>query len=210
MKQTTTGVKLSYFDFSGGRGEECRLALHIAGINFVDDRIDPKDWPSKKPSTPFGAMPVIEIEGEGVLAQSNAILGLIGTRHGLLPNDDFKAAQHRAILNAVEDLNMRIGSTMRIEDDEEKKKERQELAEGYMKDWANNMEKQIQGPFVAGENITVADVKLFVLVNWIKKGVLDHIPKNYFDNFSKLNTLFTAVATHPKVVEWYENKNPKS
>ncbi len=205
-QSATTDVKLSYFDFSGGRGEECRLALHIAGIDFVDDRISPKDWSSIKPSTPFGEMPVIDIEGEGILAQSNAILGLIGTRHGLLPDDDFKAAQHIAILNAVEDLNTRIGFTMRLEDDEQKKKERQELAEGYMKEWANNMEKQIQGPFVAGETITVADLKLFILIGWIKQDILDFMPANYFDAFPKLNTLFAAVSEHPKVIEWYKSK----
>ncbi len=32
-------VKLSYFDFSGGRGEACRLALFLGGVDFVDDRV---------------------------------------------------------------------------------------------------------------------------------------------------------------------------
>ena len=27
-------VTLSYFDFSGGRGEPCRMALHLAGVGF--------------------------------------------------------------------------------------------------------------------------------------------------------------------------------
>lgn len=36
--QSTTGVKLSYFDFSGGRGLACRLALYIANIDFVNVR----------------------------------------------------------------------------------------------------------------------------------------------------------------------------
>lgn len=31
--------KLTYFDAPASRGEECRLALHIAGVPFEDNRI---------------------------------------------------------------------------------------------------------------------------------------------------------------------------
>ena len=36
-------LKLTYFDFDGGRGEPARLALHIGGIEFEDHRIAGKD-----------------------------------------------------------------------------------------------------------------------------------------------------------------------
>ena len=32
-------LKLTYFDFHGGRGEPARLALSIGGIAFEDDRV---------------------------------------------------------------------------------------------------------------------------------------------------------------------------
>ena len=37
-------LKLTYFDFHGGRGEPARLALSIGGIPFEDDRVAPSDW----------------------------------------------------------------------------------------------------------------------------------------------------------------------
>jgi glutathione S-transferase len=37
-------LKLTYFDFHGGRGEPARLALSMAGIPFKDDRVSPSDW----------------------------------------------------------------------------------------------------------------------------------------------------------------------
>ena len=197
-------ITLTYFDMTGGRGEDCRLALYLANIDFVDDRVDYKDWQKLKPTTPFGAMPVLEIEGLGILAQSNAILGYIGAQYGLLPENEFEAAQHHALLDAAEDLRSRVSRTFGIKDKDEQKKIREELAAGYMKDWASNIEKQIQGPFVAGEQISVADLKLYVLLNWFKKGALNYIPTSYFDNYPKLSGLFTAVASHPKVVEWHE------
>ena len=30
-------VKLTYFDFPGGRGEAARIALHLAGVKWIDD-----------------------------------------------------------------------------------------------------------------------------------------------------------------------------
>jgi hypothetical protein len=50
-------LKLTYFDFHGGRGEPARLALSMAGIPFEDDRVSPSDWERRKPDTPFGALP---------------------------------------------------------------------------------------------------------------------------------------------------------
>ena len=37
-------LKLTYFDFHGGRGEPARLALSIGRIPFEDDRVAPSDW----------------------------------------------------------------------------------------------------------------------------------------------------------------------
>ena len=36
-------LKLTYFDFHGGRGEPARLALSIGGIPFEDARVAPSD-----------------------------------------------------------------------------------------------------------------------------------------------------------------------
>ena len=36
--------KLTYFDFSGSRGEECRLALFVADIDFEDERLPRNRW----------------------------------------------------------------------------------------------------------------------------------------------------------------------
>jgi len=200
-----TRVKLSYFDFEG-RGEACRLALAIAGVEFEDERVARADWPARKPTTPFGAMPVLAIEGEGVLAQSNAILGLIGSRHGLLPADDFQAARHRALLEAVEDLDGRIARTIGLADDAEVKRRREELMAGYMKQWGQHVSREIEGPFVGGDALSVADLKIFASMGRIKRGVLDHVPPGYFADFPKLEALYAAVAAHPGVAAWYASR----
>ena len=57
-------LKLTYFDFHGGRGEPARIALSMGGIPFEDERVKGTDWERRKPSTPFGALPLLEKDGE--------------------------------------------------------------------------------------------------------------------------------------------------
>ena len=75
--------RLVYFDFAGSRGEECRIALHLAGVDFDDVRVAGADWPARKPQSPFGSMPILELDGQPPLGESNAILVYIGRQHGL-------------------------------------------------------------------------------------------------------------------------------
>jgi len=76
-------VKVTYFDFAGSRGEEVRLTLAIAGVPFEDERIERKSFGQIKADMPFGSLPIVEIPGKGVFGQSNAILRLIGSQHGM-------------------------------------------------------------------------------------------------------------------------------
>ena len=199
--------KVTYFDFAGSRGEEVRLALTLAGVDFEDVRVKFPDWAALKPTTPFGSMPLFEIEGRGVLAQSNAILVYIGREHGLHPKDNWEAARHEALLAAAEELRANVIPVLRVKDDADPEvaiNARKELAEGFLQTWGRNIEAQLgDGPFVAGEAIHVADVKLYMVAKWFSSGGVDHVPKDVFGAFPKLTRLERAVAEHPKVVARY-------
>jgi glutathione S-transferase len=196
--------RLIYFDAPVSRGEECRLALSIAGVDFEDVRIKREDWPARKPTTPFGSMPVLEMPGHPPLAQSNAILVLIGRQYGLHPKDDFEAARHEAMLCHVEDLRGKVSPTIRIADEAEKKKAREALALSYLPTWAEGAQKQIgDGPLFAGAKLHVVDIKLYMAVQWFAGGKVDHIPATIFSAFPKLMRVHDAVRDDPRVKAWY-------
>jgi glutathione S-transferase len=196
--------KLTYFDAPVSRGEECRLALHLAGVDFDDARIDRASWPALKPQTPYGSLPVFELPGRPPFAQSNAILVLIGRRHGLHPSDDFEAARHEGLMQHVEDLRARISPTIRMEDAAEKKTAREALVADYLPLWAQGAERNIgNGPFVGGDKIHVADLKLHMVVRWLSSGTLDHIPATIFAAYPKLVGVHDAVRDHAGVKAWY-------
>ena len=198
-----TRPKLIYFDAPVSRGEECRLALHLAGIDFEDVRIKPAAWPAIKAQTPYGALPVLELPGRPPLAHSNAILVMIGRLHGLHPTDDFEAARHEAMMQHVEDLRAVVGPTIRMSDDE-KKAAREAMVAGFLPAWARSAEKNIVGePFFGGAKLNVVDLKVHMAVRWFIGGKVDHIPATIFAGYPKLVRVHDAVRDHAAVKSWY-------
>ena len=196
-------AKLIYFDAPVSRGEECRLALHLAGIEFEDVRIKGADWPAMKEQTPYGALPILELPGRAPLAHSNAILVMIGRLHGIHPSDDFDAARHEGMMQHVEDLRGAVGPTIRMSEPE-KKAAREALMEGYLPAWARSAEKNILGePFFGGAKLNVVDLKLHMAVRWFIGGKVDYIPATIFAGYPKLMRIHDAVRDHPGVKTWY-------
>ncbi len=199
-----TKPKLTYFDAPTSRGEECRLALHLAGIDFDDVRVKREEWPALKPTTPFGSMPVLELPGRPPLGQSNAILTLIGRQHGLHPRDDFEAARHEAMMCHVEDLRSVIAPTMWIADEAEKKKAREAIVTSKIPLWAERASAQIGNElFFSGSKIHVVDLKIHMLMKWLLGGKLDHIPTTSVSVFPKLVRVHDAVRDDARIRAWY-------
>ena len=112
-----TKPRLTYFDMPASRGEECRLAFAIAGVDFDDHRLPRDQWPALKPTTPFGALPFLEVDGHPPIGQSNAILTYIGRRYGAHPTDLAEAARHEAVMAHVADLRATLAAGGRNADE---------------------------------------------------------------------------------------------
>lgn len=204
-----TALKLTYFDFNGGRGETCRIALSIGGVDFEDDRVGFKDWPSRKAGMPFGAMPVLEIDGVQ-LAQSNAINRYVGKLTGLYPEDPLQAAFCDETMSLVEDWAVKVLPTFGIKDPEELKAKRLALVEGpltfYLKAAAKRLELR-GGKYFADDRLTVADIKFFLSLRHIRNGGLDHVPADLPGTVAPtLVEHFDRVKNDPKVAAYYTSK----
>jgi prostaglandin-H2 D-isomerase / glutathione transferase len=135
-------LKLTYFDFHGGRGEPARLALSIGGIPFVDDRVAPSHWERRKPKTPFGTLPVLEVDGQ-TLAQSNAINRYVGKLTDLYPTDAWQAALCDEVLAAAEDINTKLAATLFLPD-EEKKTQRKALVDSPVPLYLSRLQQRLE------------------------------------------------------------------
>ncbi|KRX79405.1 putative splicing factor, arginine/serine-rich 7 [Trichinella sp. T6] len=76
--------KLVYFDIRG-LAEPIRLLLHDQRVQFLDNRIQQKDWPEMKSQMLFGQVPCL-YEDDQPIVQSGAIMRHLGRRFGLYGN----------------------------------------------------------------------------------------------------------------------------
>jgi len=103
LQFTMSEAKFYYFDIRG-RGESCRLALHLANVKFEEQRISFNDqWPTIKPTIPFGQLPYYE-EGNVKIPQSQAILRHVARTNGLYGSSVEDATEIDVITEAALDI----------------------------------------------------------------------------------------------------------
>jgi glutathione S-transferase len=169
--------KLTYFDFSGGRGEPVRIALHAAGIEFDDERLSFAEFSAMRKKALFNALPILEIDGVAV-TQSNAMCRYVGKQAGLYPEDDLQALYCDEVMGAIEDMSHHIGPTIGLEGNE-LMRAREKLVDGWLTVHLKGLGKLLTrggGKYFADRRLTVADLKAFIQTRWLQSGSLDHIP----------------------------------
>jgi glutathione S-transferase len=204
-------LKLTYFDFHGGRGEPARLALAIGGIPFEDDRVAFADWPRRKAEMPFGGMPVLEVDGQTV-TQSNGINRYVGKLADLYPSDPWQAALCDEAMDAVEDITTQTVATFDLPE-EEKKARRKALADGPITFYLTRMQQRLEahgGEYFAGGRLSVADLKVFGWIGHLTSGKLDHVPTDLPDRVApKLVEHYERVRNHPGVKAYYAKQGAR-
>ena len=200
-------LRLLYFDFHGGRGEAARLAFAIGGVEFEDDRVPVEKWPETMGTTPCGQLPVLYVDGEA-LTQTNSINRFAGKLAGLYPEDPVEALKCDEVMSIVEEVMYQIVPTLFMQDEDEKRAAREALAEGPITKFVKVLGKMLDergGEYFADSRLTVADLKAFLFVRYLRSGMLDYVPTDLVDQHAPgLVALSDKVAAHPGIVAWYE------
>ncbi len=199
-------MKLSYFDFHGGRGEAARIALSIGGIPFEDDRVARDRWAALKPTMPLRQMPVLEVDGKRI-TQSNAINRYVGKLAGLYPEDPWQAALADEACDVVESFFAVIAPTYGLAG-AELESARAALVEGPLPLYLGALARMLAergGEWFADKRFTVADLKVRELTRYLSAGLLDHIPKDIVTRLEPtLAEHLARVMAHPGVRAYYE------
>lgn len=198
-------LKLTYFDFHGGRAEPTRLALHIGGIPFEDHRFGFADFPEIRKSAPLGQVPVLNVDGVQV-TQSDAITRYAGQLAGLYPTDALQALLCDEVMQAMEDASIQIGASFGLTGDallEARKK----LVEGPLPKYLGWLQTRLQahgGIFFAGQRLTIADLKVFVILRGLMSGNLDHVPTDLVAKHTPdLAAFVQRIADTPAIAAYY-------
>lgn len=200
--------KLTYFGM-GGRAEPVRIAFHAAGIDFEDVRISFPEFMEMRKALRFNSVPTLEIDGR-VVTQSNAMCRYVGKMAGLYPEDDLQALYCDEAMGAIEDLLHTLTPTFGLEGDQ-LKAAREKLVDGWMTTFIKGLGQLIErgGDYFADNRLTVADLKVAGLVQWLNSGQLDHVPKDLVARLAPaLNKHAERVFGDPIVKAYYAAQSP--
>lgn len=193
--------KLTYFNVRA-KAEVARLLFSIAGVEYEDERIEFSSWPDLKPSTPFGQLPVLEVNGVQ-LCQSLTIARFLANQFGLAGKSDWEKAWADMIVDCIEDVVANIGLIIH-ENDEVAKDELKRKFEEKLPVYLGNLEKLLRqnkggdGYFV-GDSLTWADLAFVHLFSWVALAGLP-VP---VDDCPKLKALKERVEAEPRVADWF-------
>ncbi|CAD6199290.1 unnamed protein product [Caenorhabditis auriculariae] len=161
--EVMVNYKFTYFNLRGF-GEPARLLFHLSHTPFEDDRIEFEDWLDRKPSTPFGKVPLLEIDGV-VYNQSLAITRYLAHKFGHGGKDleeqllvDSWAEQQRQFF--MDSHSAYSGAVRLGKPAEEQEKLLKEL-EAALPEWYTKITDQIKkagSGFIAPSGITYADL----------------------------------------------------
>ncbi|OAJ38351.1 hypothetical protein BDEG_22295 [Batrachochytrium dendrobatidis JEL423] len=190
MTGSMPSLKLVYFD-ARSKGEVIRLCMHVGSIPFEDYRVvRSTEWPSLKPQTPFGQLPLLTIDNSTTIAQSNAILRYVGTLAGLYPSTDLlNAALVDQIVLQITDIRNLHNATKKDPDPVRVVATRETLATTCYPAMFGYLDKTIAqhsaGIWAVGHTLTIADLMIYANVSFIKDGQWAGIPADLVDAYPK-------------------------
>ncbi|KAI8521856.1 hypothetical protein Bbelb_016100 [Branchiostoma belcheri] len=194
--------KLTYFD-GRGRAELCRLLLAAGGIEYEDNRLPQEEWPGFQPKTPFGQLPIMEVDGT-MLCQSNSVARFLARETGLAGKTSLDQAKVDMIMEGAVPLFQKAGDIMMGEGDEAKKAEKKkDFEENFAPKFFADMEKLAgeKGYFVS-DLLTAADIAFYANYEAIK----DFMTLPSFEKFPKLKKVVENVKANSKIAKWIQER----
>ena len=107
-------------------------------------------------------------------------------------DDPVQALKVDEALDLGEDINGLMGPSIHEKDDAKRLAMRKVLAEDTLPFWAECLERLLVSNgntgFIVGDSLSVADLKLYWIIDWLTSGMLDGIPTTLFDGFTTVVT----------------------
>eukprot|EP00927_Polykrikos_kofoidii_P020355 TRINITY_DN1963_c0_g1_i4.p1 TRINITY_DN1963_c0_g1~~TRINITY_DN1963_c0_g1_i4.p1 ORF type:complete len:218 (+),score=43.98 TRINITY_DN1963_c0_g1_i4:68-721(+) len=212
-------ISLTYFDIEAV-AEKVRLALVMTGTDFEDKRIKFDEWTALKPTTPFGQLPLLQVDDK-VWTQSYAMLRWAGK----LGDGSLYADANMMEIEEVIGLHMDMANAwapclyvgMRpamlgheFADDDAKKAKVEAMRTAFLADglprFLGFYSKILSGTgaFFCGEKVTIADLAILPQLRYFRKGVADFVPATCLDEFPVVTAWMDRMMELPQIKAWYE------
>jgi glutathione S-transferase len=204
-RETMPHYKLYYFN-ARGNAEVVRLVFAQAGVEYEDIRLTSEQWAEFKPKTPYGVIPVLDIDGKRI-GGSMPIARYLARQFGLAGEGDMARLILESAEDAINDFKVKMAA-MYFEKDEEKKATlRKDLQEnitpkcfGALEKLAASNTATSEGWFY-GAKVSYVDFFFTHSVEYIQ-----HEAPNVLDNFPTLKKLTENVRKLPNIAKWLKER----
>ena len=202
--QVMPTYKLYYFD-ARGSAEVIRFVFAQAGVQYEDIRLTSEKWAEFKPKTPYGTLPVLDIDGK-IVGGSLPIARYLAKLHGLDGGDDMARLILEGAADAIGDFNKKLGALYFEKDEERKATLKKEMEETVMPKFLGAMEKLAASNTCAegwfyGANVSYVD---FLFTNTIS--YIQGVAPTVLDNFPALKKLTESVVKLPNIAKWIKER----
>jgi len=197
--------KLIYFNLRA-RGEISRLLFAAGSVPYEDSRVEHSRWPDLKPSTPFGQLPVLEVDGVR-LCQSKAIARYLALKFGLAGKTEIEKARADMLVDCMDDI-LKPTTAFFFEKDKAKQ---EELQATFDKETLPALllllekllvENKGGNTFFVGDSLTWADLTWIDLCSWLGSIGSD----SAISSVPKLAALRIRVEALPMIAEWIKKR----
>ncbi|KAL4714893.1 hypothetical protein ACJJTC_012565 [Scirpophaga incertulas] len=198
-------VEFTYFPVKA-LGEGPRLLMSYGGQAFEDNRINPADWPTIKPTTPFGQLPMLSMDGKKY-AQSLALSRYFGRKYGLTGATPEEALEIDMTVDFINDIRAKSAIVHYEKDETVQKAKHEDYSKNVYPDMLgklNDIVGRNNGHIAAGK-LTWGDFILAGMYDYLK--VMLRMPdldtkypnlKKVVDNVYALPQLKNYLANIPK------------
>ncbi|XP_064383128.1 hematopoietic prostaglandin D synthase-like [Halichondria panicea] len=195
--------KLIYFH-ARGRAELIRFLFEHLEIQYEDQRMTFEEWPSIKPDTPFGILPILEVHGKQ-LTSSIGIARMIAEENGLSGSNLLENTEVFGIVSAAEDAWCNIYTARYKQKDKDSTDLKvKELHEDYLPEHIERFEKRAAANgagWIWGDKMTYADFATYLLFQYVCENT-----EGAKDKYPKLAKIHAIVESLPKIAKWMKSR----
>ncbi|KAG0013665.1 hypothetical protein BGZ82_002066 [Podila clonocystis] len=204
--------KLLYFPLLG-LAATTRDILAFAGADY--ENIHSPHWPTDKPNTPFGSMPILYITGkngkEVALSESTVIEHYLAGHFNLLGDNAYDATVIRAIHNSAADLQTIMFKTILFNYPGAKEKSLEAFKTRTLPDilafWERHLVDNGSNGFFFGDRLSLADIRV--------ANILEHLSIEpeaddllaIVSEYPHVFKLREMVANHPNLAAWRQSES---
>ncbi|XP_008549295.1 glutathione S-transferase [Microplitis demolitor] len=195
--------KLTYFNVMG-LGEPIRFLLSYGGNKFEDIRVDRQnEWPKMKPDTPFGQLPILEIDGE-IYCQSVPICRYLAKQLDLIGKTDLDALRIDSIVEALYDLRKQVALFYRETNPQIAAAKKDQVLTEVLPFYLNKLNNLANNGYFVDGQLSYADIFFAAIHDSLANACGIEITKGY-ENLKKIRENVLSI---PKIKEWVD-KRPK-